>query len=232
MKTILFLIISIQLFSVEINKYNGQAFELKTGKKIYQDHHQEFYENGKHLYSIVEYKDNNGKVFAKKNINFQKAGPKAEFLLNDYRDGYLEGSELVNGKIKLIYQKNKSEEKKEEIIDSPVNAVLDGGFDIFIRKNWDEILEGKKKQFHICAPSQMDCFKFVAFKTKEEIINGKDAVLIRVELNNFILAALVKPILIHYEKSSKRILQYDGISNINNPEGKSYVVRIVYTYGE
>lgn len=230
MKYIILFFILFNLNAIEIYKYNGQAFDLNTGKKLYQDFHQEFYDKGKHLYSIVEYKDNNGKIFAKKNINFQKAGPRAEFLLTDFRDGYVEGSEIIDGKLKMIYQKNKSEEKKEEFIEYPYNSVIDGGFDIFIRKNWEEIIAGKRKQFFICAPSQMDCFKFVVFKVNEDSYNGKDSVLVRVELNNFILAALVKPILINYEKSSKRILKYDGISNINNEQGKSLVVRIIYNY--
>jgi hypothetical protein len=227
---LLAVLITIPVFSNQIYKYNGEAFDLKTGKKLYSDFHEETYLNGKHISSNINYKDPSGKVFAKKKIVFQKNEERADFKLEDFRDGYTEGAEVNGSQIKFIYRKNNSEELKEQTITSPENAVLDGGFDVFIRKNWNEILNGKRLTLNICAPSQMDCFKFAAFKVSEEKWKGIDAVKVRVELNNRILAAFVQPIIIHYEKETKRILQYDGISNINNEEGKSYVVRITYTY--
>jgi hypothetical protein len=80
----------------------------------------------------------------------------------------------------------------------------------------------------LCAPSQQDCFKFVVFKTGETKRKGLDVVNMKVELNNPILAAFVKPILLVYAKDTKKLLQYDSISNINNEDGKSHVVRITY----
>ena len=87
---ILFLCALQGLFAIETKKFNGEAFDLKTGKRLYYDHHEEFWENGKHIYSIIQYKDTNGKVFAKKRIVFQKSATRADFKLEDFRDGYIE----------------------------------------------------------------------------------------------------------------------------------------------
>lgn len=216
------------LFAFETKRFNGEAFDLKTGKRLYYDHHEEVYENGKHLYSNIEYKDVNGKVFAKKKIIFQKNPIKVDFKLEDFRDGYVEGAEVVGNSIKFIYRKNNKEEIKEATITSPNNAVIDGGFDYFVRENWNSILSGNKPILNLCAPSQQDCYKFVVFKTGESQRKGVDVVSMKVELNNPILSAFVKPILLIYEKDTKKLLQYDGISNINNEDGKSHVVRITY----
>lgn len=216
------------LFALETKKFNGEAFDLKTGKRLYYDHHEEFYENGKHIYSLIEYKDVNGKVFAKKKIVFQKNPIRVDFKLEDFRDGYIEGADVVGNKINFIYRKNNKEEIKEASIPIPANAVIDGGFDYFVRENWDQILAGNKKILNLCAPSQQDCFKFVVFKTGETKRGEIDVISMKVELNNPVLAAFVKPILLVYEKDTKKLLQYDGISNINNEDGKSHVVRITY----
>ncbi len=216
------------LFSLETKRFNGEAFDLKTGKRLYYDHHEEVYENGKHLYSNIQYKDVNGKVFAKKKIVFQKNQIRADFKLEDFRDGYIEGAEVNGDQIKFIYRKNNKEEIKEATITSPNNAVLDGGFDYFVREKWDLILAGNKPILNLCAPSQQDCYKFIVFKTGESQRKGVDVVSMKVELNNPILSAFVKPILLVYEKDTKKLLQYDGISNINNEDGKSHVVRITY----
>ncbi|HMV42334.1 MAG TPA: hypothetical protein PK079_10350 [Leptospiraceae bacterium] len=226
---ILLTIFSLQrLFAVEVVKFNGEAFDLKTGKRLYYDHHEEYYEGGKHLYSIIQYKDTNGKVFAKKRIVFQKSPTKADFKLEDFRDGYIEGAEVNGDQIKFLYRKNEKEELKEAMITAPNNAVLDGGFDYFVRENWDMILAGNRKQLNLCAPSQLDCFKFVVYKTGEGKRKEADVVMMKVELNNALLAVFVKPILLVYNKETKKLLQYDGISNINNEDGKSHVVRIIY----
>ena len=225
---ILFLCALQGLFAIETKKFNGEAFDLKTGKRLYYDNHEEFWENGKHIYSIIQYKDTNGKVFAKKRIVVQKSATRADFKLEDFRDGYIEGAEVTGNQIKFVYRKNEKEDVKEAVITAPNNAVLDGGFDYFVLENWDFILAGNKKILNLCAPSQQDCFKFVVFKTGETKRKGLDVVNMKVELNNPILAAFVKPILLVYAKDTKKLLQYDGISNINNEDGKSHVVRITY----
>ncbi|MBK8398567.1 MAG: hypothetical protein IPL26_25395 [Leptospiraceae bacterium] len=227
--SIFFFLCALQgLFAIETKKFNGEAFDLKSGKRLYYDHHEEFYENGKHLYSQIEYKDVNGKVFAKKKIVFQKNPVRADFKLEDFRDGYIEGASVIGNSIKFIYRKNNQEEIKEGTISIPNNAVIDGGFDYFVRENWDTILAGNKKVLNLCAPSQMDCFGFVIVKTKEGKYKNTDAVFMKVQINNVVVAAFLNPILLVYEKDTKKLLQYDGISNINNEDGKSHVVRITY----
>lgn len=65
--------------------------------------------------------------------------------MEDFRDGYIEGASVIGNSIKFIYRKNNQEEIKEGTISIPNNAVIDGGFDYFVRENWDTILAGNKK---------------------------------------------------------------------------------------
>lgn len=86
-KDFIYIFISVRLTGIirhRNKKFNGEAFDLKTGKRLYYDHHEEYWENGKHIYSIIQYKDTNGKVFAKKRIVFQKSATRADFKLEDF----------------------------------------------------------------------------------------------------------------------------------------------------
>lgn len=49
----------------------------------------------------------------------------------------------------------------------------------------------------------MDCFGFVIVKTKEGKYKNTDAVFMKVQINNVVVAAFLNPILLVYEKDTK-----------------------------
>lgn len=210
--------------------YNGDAVDLDSGKKLYTDNHEEYYSGDTHQYSIIKYKDPSGKVFAEKKIYFTKKATLPDFKLIDSRDGYEEGAELSGNKITLNFKKNKNSKLTTKQITLPANPVIDGGFDYYVRENWDELKAGKTKVFNFFSPSQLDYFKFVVRKIKETPHLGREALHLKMEVDNLLLKAFVRPISMIYDAETKRILHYEGMSNINNEQGKSYNVRITYAY--
>ena len=56
----------------------------------------------------------------------------------------------------------------------------------------------------------------------------KPAYVFRMEPANYILRQIMDPIVLTYEKSTKRLIKYEGISNLNDNKGKRYIVSIVY----
>ncbi len=214
----------------EVNSYFGTAFDQKSGQKVYTDNHQENLEGLTHTSSKIEYKDPSGKVIARKTILFSKNSSLPDFKLEDLRDGYIEGGEILNGKYKLIYRKNKNEPLQEKILDLSTKSVADGGFDHFIKENWTELLNGKKIKFQFYAPSQLDSFQFYVKKVKQSEYEGRDSLYVKMEMDNLLLNIFIPPIFITYDIETKRIVYYEGISNINNSVGKSYFVRLAYNH--
>lgn len=212
----------------ETNNYYGDAFEQKKGQKVYSDHHSEFVQNGKHISSNIEYKDPGGKVIGKKTISFVKNTTLPDFKLEDFRDGYLEGAEFKDGKYKLFFRKNSNEPLQEKILDVSGKSVSDGGFDQYVKENWDSLVSGKKLKFRFFAPSQLDSFKFAAEKVKNLDYEGRPSMVVKMEMDNLFLNIIIPPILITYDLETKRIVYYEGISNVNNSEGKSYFVKLKY----
>lgn len=207
-------------------QFNGNARALAGSKLLYQDFHTEVYQGKKHSYSQIVYKKD-GYTIARKKITFAKYPEAPDFTLTDYRDGYLEGARVSAKQVTILYRKNNKEKLKKKTISRPKNLVVDGGFDYFVRQNWQKLANGQKLTFNFLAPSQMDYFRFSARKYKTGTFRGKKALFIKLELNS-LLNVFFKPIYLTYDYSNQRIIQYKGISNINDNNGKSYFVHITY----
>ncbi|TGK25547.1 hypothetical protein EHQ05_11605 [Leptospira yasudae] len=107
---------------------------------------------------------------------------------------------------------------------------MDGGFDYFIKVYWDALLAGKTIRFRFLVPVEKDSFAFSVSKTKIGDYKGKPALFLRMKIDNALFSVFVKPIDMVYDMDSKRIMEYRGTSNINNEQGKSLNVKIVYDF--
>lgn len=204
--------------------YQGIATDLKSDKLYYVEEHKELLSQHQLVETIIQYKDAAGEIIAKKVIDYSENKITPSFEQQDYRDGYVEGITYQGDKLVFKYRKSSSDKLKTKTISKPADLVVDGGFNYYIKAHWDELLVGQSMVFNFAVPSQLDYFSFRLYKES----NQSDAVVFRMEPDNFILRNLVDPIRVTYKKSTKRILKYEGLSNINDRGGKSYLVKIMY----
>lgn len=209
-------------------KYSGTASDLTSGQFYYTEEHEEWQNSGEVVETFITFKDNTDQTIVKKKIDYSKNGSRPDFLLEDLRDGYLEGAESKGEYTELKYRKNSSRKLETKLIRIPEPAVVDGGFNHFVKSKWSELMEGKRIVFHFAVPSAMDYFTFRVSKVEEKNFSGKNAVIFKMEPDQLILRSLVQPIILTYNISTKRLMQYEGISNINDLKGKSYKVKIRY----
>ena len=208
--------------------YRGTASDLKSGQFYYTEEHEELQQGASLSETVITYKDDAKKVIVTKKIDYSKNTIHPDFRQEDFRDGYLEGSKTENGITELMFRKNKRKSIETKKIKIPEPAVIDGGFNNFVKQHWDQLQAGERISFNFAVPSQLDYYAFRMTKAQDVTFAGKKAVVYKMELDQPILRALFPAILPTYNTSSKRLMQYDGISNINDKKGKSYTVRIVY----
>ncbi|MCE9599189.1 MAG: hypothetical protein K8S54_14595 [Spirochaetia bacterium] len=205
----------------------SNAYDVQTGKYIYSEYHREFYSSGQHIYSIVEYRTPD-RLLARKVINFARSKEAPDFRLEDVRTGYLEGAEASASGYRLFARKSIRDPLMERILAIPEPAVIDGGFDYFIRNKFDRIAAGERMIIQFGSAFQQDFFRFDVYKTANGNFKGKPAIFINVEAHNFLLKKLVDPIRLVYSSQSRRLMSYTGVSNINDDNGKSYKARIEF----
>ena len=215
----------------ETRSYRGNASDLKTGTPLYSENHTEHYEGGKHVYSIVSYRDSAEKEVCRKVIVFRKSRCAPDFRIDDKRDGYMEGTVVTGGRYKLFTRNTSAEADriKTHKIADPV--VIDGGFDYFIRDNWAKLVgEGKTVKFSFVVANKLDYVRFSVAKVGTETVAGVRCATFKLAVTSLLAGLFVDPIYVAYGVERKRLMEFRGTSNINDSEGKSHKARIAFTY--
>jgi hypothetical protein len=210
------------------SKYKGVAFDLNSNSILYVEDHEEVIENGKRIGLKTSYCEPTGRVIVHRTVSFKDNETMPTFQTEDFRDGYLEGAEVHGDSVRLYWRKNYQSILKEKTILIPVPAAVDAGFNNFIQRNWDDLMQGTKRQFNFGAPFALDYYGFRLYKTEEKIVDGRKQAVMQCEIDNFIIRLFVNPIILTYDVETRRLVEYAGISNINNEKGKSYFVKIKY----
>ncbi len=204
--------------------YKGIARDLNSNQFYYLEEHKETLEHHILMQTLIQYKDSAGTLIAKKVVDYSVNKVTPSFEQNDFRDGYTEGVSFEGNKLIFKLRKNKKETLKTKSVDIPQNLVVDGGFNCYIKNNWEKLVAGDTKVFNLALPSQLDYFSFRLYKDSE----SNDEIVFKMEPDNFVLRKLVDPIRVTYKISTRRMIKYEGLSNINDNKGKSYLVKIMY----
>jgi hypothetical protein len=221
-------LVSLSLTGAKNRVYSGDAVELSSKTKVYTEQHEEILEAGKHTGTLTTYRDPSGKVIARRKLNFKKSFVTPDFKLEDLRSGYIEGAELTSGGVRIFWKEKKDSPQMEKLLKADGAMVVDGGFNYFVKDNWEDLKKGKTLSFNFVVPAEQDYYRFRVRKTGEGTHQGKKTLKVNLEVDNFLMRAFVDPIQITYDVQNKRILVYEGISNIDNGSGKSYIVRLSY----
>ncbi|MFW6163700.1 MAG: hypothetical protein ACODAJ_13100 [Planctomycetota bacterium] len=215
----------------EVRKYRGNAYDLQTDKFVYSENHAEHYEGGKHVYSIVTYRDPDEKTMCRKVIVFRKSRTAPDFRLDDRRSGYVEGALAQGDRTKLLTREDAESPMRTKLVDVPEPAVIDGGFDYFIREHWDELVDqGKTVRFHFVVAHKLDHVRFTVAKTGEKVVEGVRCAEFKLAVAGFFAGLFVDPIYVAYDLDRHRLMEYRGTSNIGGPNDRNYRARIVFTY--
>jgi hypothetical protein len=179
----------------------GEATDPETGNMIYLEH---YYCSEDALQCSVFYLRPDREVIASKELDYTPS-PKAPTLtFRDYRLG------------------------KEISIDSTdSNAVVDAGFDNFVRLQWQDLAQGEEIRFPFRLVNRKDPIKMRANKTR-----GCEAgkLCLEIALDSWLLGSFVDPIRLTYEEGSQRLRRFQGISNLRNDQGRPQTVEIRYRY--
>jgi hypothetical protein len=228
-KIVLLLVLATTVFAeTKIDKYIGTATDLNTGKLIYTEEHESRYVDNVNVGSTITYRDEKKNVIGKKEIAFENTSPLVSFRREDFRFGTMESAERVPAGIRLVKKEDFSSGEQEKIIPEAASLAIDAGLNNLVRNSWNTLIQGEKVVFNLAVPSQLDYFEFRVKKDREEVIQNKRTLVVRFESDHWFIRLFVDPVIVWYDVETKRAVQYEGISNIYNESGKSYIVRVTF----
>jgi hypothetical protein len=214
----------------DVKIYSSKAFNLKDGKFLYSEFHEEKFNGDKITKSVTKYKDTKNNLLSERIMTYTDDLTKPKFVLKDFRSGYIEGSELLQNNRVLVYTRESFNDKLEEkILKVGEPFVIDGGLTYFFKENWERLLNNETIEFNFIAPAKLDYFRFRVSKNSIVTVGNRKGMQLKLEVNSLILRAFVDPIMITYALDNKEILLYKVISNVNDENGKSHSVEIDFT---
>jgi hypothetical protein len=206
------------------DSYTGYAYGEGTEELLYTEEFTDSFTDGKHVETLTTYFDPQHRKIAQRILNFRTSKFAPDFTTEDVRSGYMEGAELKSTKVRLFRRSDKNSKIEEKILSIPEPLVVDGGFNQFIKANWEKLQNGETITFQFAVPARLDYFTLRAVKVES---NNKE-MKIRVEPDKTLIRWIATPIVVSYDTQTKRIRSYEGKSNISDANGKNFDMRLVY----
>jgi hypothetical protein len=200
--------------------YLGTAYAAHGNQELYQEEHFVFEQNNQRT-RLVLYRCPSGQPFARKWVREVSSASAPDFDLVDARTGYREGVSGALGARMVYVQENDHSPLHSVPLQPRPNAVIDAGFDAYVREHFDQLDQQEHLAFLV--PSRLGYVDLRLAST------SSDAATRHIRLSVDAWYAFAAPsIELTYETAGRRLVQFKGISNLHAPDGGSQTVRIEF----
>lgn len=204
--------------------YVGYAYEKGNNMPVYTEAFTDRFENGKHVATQTNYYGPGHELIAQRMLNFSTSRFAPDYTTEDLRSGYTEGAEVKGDKVRLFRRKDRGAVVEEKLLRIPQPYVIDGGFNQFIKANWTELQQGRELAFNFTVAAHLDYYALRAVRVDER--NGE--MTIRIEPDQLVIRWLAPAIYVHYDVKTRRIVSYEGKSNIAGERGTNPNIKLIY----
>lgn len=205
--------------------FTGKAVNAK-GVVEYVEYHTVDYENGKVSESQTIYYDANNKKIGELTSEYSFGPRFGSYDFRDIRAQYQDGAKVSEDRILLFRKKSPKDDLDEKYLSKDVDQIVGQGFHQFIVHNLELIAQGEVIHIRLVLPSRLDQYEFRIRKRK---VDG-DTLYIRLEVDNWLLRLFAPHVDVEYDQKNRRLLRYEGISNLEDASGKHKKVTITYSY--
>ncbi len=196
----------------------ADARDLDTGRLLYREQHWVLRDSrAAPVERLVLYRCPDGNPFARKHLDYRGSVIAPSFDLLDARSGYREG--LRRTPTPRLFVRT-SQGAPERSAASPGNSlVADAGFDEFVRRQWAALAGGRSANIDFALPARLRSYRFTLARRGQERIAGEEALLLRLRVDGM-LGWIAPHIDVAYGLHSRRLLRFEGPTNLRNPSGQ------------
>lgn len=212
--------------------YVGTAKD-NSGKVAYLEKHSvEFSPSGKVQESVTEYTRSSGEVFGRLKSNYRERITAPSYSFEDLRDGSSHGLDFKDGQY-VLWSESKDKKRKEAVVDSKKigeGALVVGcqGLHYYLIDNLDKLDRERAMPIKYLIPGKLDYYSFVMSVDRED----SEYVYLKISVQNRILRLFVSSLYIQYRKKDRRLISYEGLSNIPADNGDMQNISLRYEYNE
>jgi hypothetical protein len=204
-----------------VERYEGVA-RSPSGQILYRERHEVTEEGSRPVRALTVYTDGSGNEIGRLESDFSKSAYAPSYRFQDRRAKKSESADVSGSTVKLRYQG----EAKQLKVDPRETLVVGQGLHHFARLNLDKLArEGTTVRFAI--PSRLDTY---GFRVRPLASPRPGVVRLRIEMNSIVLRQLAPHLEVDYDATTRRLLRYRGVSNLEGPDGSTQDVSITYSY--
>lgn len=209
--------------------FSGRALDVESGRWLYTEQHRHVYQGGRWKSGQIRYVAPQGTVLGEKTLDFSQ-DPFVPLMRTVYAPiGQEEAITRVEGGTVMMETVRDGQRKAKEVA-RPQSMAVDSGFHAFVQAKLDELQSGKTIPMQLGVISQFDHFRFRIRRAEGSAEQAPGQVALRVEADSM-LRLMVPTVNLVYDTRSKDMLEYEGLSNIVDPQTrKAPRVRIRYDY--
>lgn len=196
----------------------GLARDPGSDRLLYREQHLVRREGERLLERLVLYRCPDGTAFARKRVDYRRSAQAPAFSLEDARDGYGEGLRAGSGAGTVWVREGGSE--RSAALEPTPRLVADAGFDEFIRRNWQALLAGESVPLRFAVPARLESLAFKVSHVGSTRFDGEPAERFRLRLGGW-LGWIAPHIDVAYGRDSRRLLRFEGLSNLRTDDGGS-----------
>jgi hypothetical protein len=221
--TSLLMVLSAASLAAEKEVHWGEARN-EQGELVYREKHSVTLEGEQVITSLTEYFSPAGQLLATMESDYSRNLSMPTYAFDDLRRGYREGLREEEGEY-IIFKKTRDGEEETEAVTNTEGVFSCQGWHYYLVNNLS-VLERENVELNLILPSQLKAFPFEIQQVRSE----GDRVEAVLELNHWLFRYFAPTLQLVYDSKSRKLVEYRGISNILDSDGKRQDVRIVYEY--
>lgn len=200
------------------------ARDPRTNEPLYREQHLVRRDEGTAVGRLVLYRCLDGTAFARKQVDYRRSEQAPEFALEDARLGYSEGLRRADGGVSLfVRERLQDPELKAPLAEPGAALVADAGFDEFVRSQWPLLLAGESVPLSFAVPSRLESLGFKVYRVGSTQLGAEPAEVFRLRLGG-LLGWIAPHIDVAYGRDSRRLLRFEGLSNLREDDGEDQLV--------
>jgi len=210
-------------------RYRGVA---RTGDRVayIEEHTVDYADSGRLLAAVTLYASESGKPIAEMHSDFRDSLTVPTHTIKDFRTGNVQGLRRENGQV-VLYDRDAGKPERTRIIrDSDAESrILVGcqGLNYYLLDNLERMKPGQVLPLRFLIPGKLDHYDFQLARVSQ---SGAGITVFEITIKSWLLKLFAPKLLVKYDRNLKRIVWYEGLSNITNDEGHNQSVTITYSY--
>lgn len=223
--SLLLLLLSISLAGVAsaepIRSAQGDAYA-HDGRLLFRQTHYWYADDAGEPRGFTLYTCPDGRAFARRTSDYGTHPDTPDFALEIAQTGYREGVRGEGVQRTAYVQRRADRPEQDAPLPGAEHAVIDDGFNAYVAAHWDALLAGQDVPVQYLVPSRHRFYHFRIVKVDDA---NREELRLRMQFD-FWFGRFLPHVYVTFDRASRSLIRYEGISNIRDAAGDNVHVRI------